>query len=388
MLSTLEHKLDGVEVSDGPTFSFVPKVHEHADLSKWFCTIFHAMSVQDSAKVRSLSDAMRKAIWDVVQDVEPVPSLDEQDFGSDQIDALVKEMIRIMKFRVVSYERTTRQVVKYTRAMIAKARKIATALMRKQDDLSRHIRSSAMAIRQEKIGQLPARIESTVVVDDPAFGPAFQVSSEGTSKQQVLDSMKQKATNLYKTLGQLQQQRVHAILQHDKSMVKQIDAQIKKLRTQTRAIMGARQHMTSMIHESQDAASQLDLDETIKDALGRLEAGMTSQKMIDYDLYKQEIDHQIDEHTTGMALFLGLQTQQEITKLRQDMIEEVCKRVADMFEQGRLEILLLNQEMTTFYRDIAMNKQALRYLELVAKRYRASIAKRQVMLLGLFDKRS
>lgn len=386
MISDLEKKLDRVEVSDGPGFAFVPKVHDHGDVSRWFCTIFHAMSTQDSAQVRSLSDAMRKAIWDVVQEVEPVPNMEDQDFGSDQADALVKEMVRIMKFRVVSYERTTRLVVQYTRTMIGRARKIAQALMRKQDDLSRHIRSKAMAIKQEKIGQLPARIESTVVIQDPAFGQAFQVSAQGSSKQQVLDQMKQKASKVYRRLGELQQARVHAILQHDKAKVKHIDAQIKKLRTQTRAIMGARQHMASMIEQTMDDDDKA--DQTVESALARLEAGMSSQKMVDYDLYKQEIEHQIDEHTNGMALFLGLQTQQEIMQVRKDLIQEVCKHVAKLFEKGRQEVLLLNQEMTTFYRDLAMNKQALHYLELVAKRYRASIAKRQVMLLGLFDKRS
>lgn len=386
MISDLEKKLDQVELSDGPSFAFVPKVHVHGDVSKWFCSIFRAMSTQDSARVRSLSDAMRKAIWDVVQEVEPVPDLKDQDFGSDQADALVKEMVRIMKFRVVSYERTTRQVVEYTRTMIGRARKMAQALMRKQDDLSRHIRSKAMTIKQEKIGQLPERIESTIVIDDPAFGQAFQVSAQGSSKQQVLDQMKQKASKVYRRLGELQQARVHAILQHDKAKVKHIDTQIKKLRTHTRAIMGARQHMASMIEQTMDDDGKV--DQTVESALARLEAGMSSQKMVDYDLYKQEIEHQIDEHTNGMALFLGLQTQQEIMQLRRDLIQEVCKHVAELFDKGRQEVLLLNQEMTTFYRDLAMNKEALHYLELVAKRYRASIAKIQVMLLALFDKRS
>ena len=388
MLSELEKKLQNVEVSDGPTFAFVPKVHVHSDMNKWFCSIFHAMSVQDSAQVRSLSNALRKAIWDVVQEVEPVPNVKEQTFGSDQADALVRKMVRIMKLRVVSYERTVRRVVKYTRAMISKSRKIAQALMHKQDELSRHIRSSAMAIKQEKIGQLPAHVETSIMIDDPTFGPAFQVNTEANSKQQLLDQLKQKASKIYKKLEQLQQERVHAILQHDKAKVKLIDEQIKKMKTQTRALMGARQYMTSMLDDVENISLTDTLNETIEDAFGRLEAGIVDQKVLDYDLYRREIEHQIDEHSNGMALFLGLQTQQEIAALRKDMIKEVCKHVSHIFEEGSQEVMLLNQEMGTYYRELVSNKDAIVVIKSFAKRYRASIAKIQIMLLGLFDKRT
>ena len=37
MLTNLENKLKQVEVSDGPVFEFVPQIHVHSDLNKWFC---------------------------------------------------------------------------------------------------------------------------------------------------------------------------------------------------------------------------------------------------------------------------------------------------------------------------------------------------------------
>ena len=396
MLSQLEKKLENVEVSYGAKHEFVPKVHNHHDMSKWYCAAFQAMGMQDGTKARSLADALRQSIWEEVQGVKPVPDIDTQDFGSDQATKLVKEMVRIMKFRVVSYERITRQVVKHTKEMINKAENIATQLYKKQKQLSNHVRSKAVIIKEEKLGQLPAHVQATIVVDDPNFGQAFHVQAQADSKQVLMNQMKQKAMTLYEQLHELQQERVHAVLKHDKAKVKHIDQLIRKLKTQTRAIMGARQHLASLVAESDDDTQTTqdeqtsfgsDVQDTIMQALQRLEAGMTSRQMLDHDMYRHEIEQQINEHTNGMMLYLGLQTEHEVQQLRQALIKEVCVSVAKLYEQGRQEVLLLNQELTTFYRDMVGNKEALEYLELVAQRYRASIAKLQVHVLALFDKR-
>ena len=160
--------------------------------------------------------------------------------------------------------------------------------------------------------------------------------------------------------------------------------------------MGARQHLASLVAESDEdtqttqdeqTSSGSDVHDTVRQALQRLEAGMTSRQMLDHDMYRHEIEQQINEHTNGMMLYLGLQTEHEVHQLRQALIKEVCVSVAKLYEQGRQEVLLLNQELTTFYRDMVGNKEALEYLELVAQRYRASIAKLQVHVLALFDKR-
>jgi hypothetical protein len=324
-----------------------------------------------------------------------VPPIDTQDFGSDQATKLVKEMVRIMKFRVVSYERTTRQVVNHTKDMIHRAKNIATQLYKKQKQLSNHVRSKAVIIKEEKLGQLPPHVQATIVVDDPNFGQAFRVQAQADSKQVLMDQMKQKLTALYKQLHELQQERVHAVLKHDKAKVKHVDQLIRKLKTQTRAIMGARLHLASLVAKSSDdhemppdePSGSSDVHNAIRQALQRLEAGMTSRQMLDYDMYKHEIEQQINEHTNGMMLYLGLQTEHEVQQIRQALIKEVCISVAKIYEQGRQEVLLLNQELTTFYRDMVGNKEALKYLELVAQRYRASIAKLQVHVLALFDKR-
>lgn len=394
MLSQLEKKLENVEVSYGPKHEFVPKVHSHHDMSKWYCAAFQAMGMQDGTQARSLADALRQSIWEEVQGVKPVPPIDTQDFGSDQATKLVKEMVRIMKFRVVSYERTTRQVVNHTKDMIHRAKNIATQLYKKQKQLSNHVRSKAVIIKEEKLGQLPPHVQATIVVDDPNFGQAFRVQAQANSKQVMMDQMKHKLTALYKQLHELQQERVHAVLKHDKAKVKHVDQLIRKLKTQTRAIMGARLHLASLVAKSSDdhemppdEPSGSDVHNAIRQALQRLEAGMTSRQMLDYDMYKHEIEQQINEHTNGMMLYLGLQTEHEVQQIRQALIKEVCISVAKLYEQGRQEVLLLNQELTTFYRDMVGNKEALEYLELVAQRYRASIAKLQVHVLALFDKR-
>ena len=385
MLTNLENKLEHVEVSDGPVFEFVPQIHVHSDLNKWFCKSFQAMYLQDSVKVRSLANAMRKGIWDTIQKVEPVLSFDDQEFESDKVRSLVKEMRRIMKFRVVSYQRTTKKVVTYTRSMIEKARTIATQIMKKQDKLSKHIHSSAITLKQEKLNQLPQHVESTIVVDDPSFGQAFKINAQGESQQQIMTEMKKKASSLYKKLSKLQQERIHAVLQHDKMKVKEIDMQTKKIKTQTRALMGARQYLASLSNNF--SFDNNNLNESIEDSLSRLEAGLSNKNIIDHELFAKEIEHEIDQHSNGLALFLGLQTQNEIMHLKKDLIKEVCTMVSKLFEEGKEEIFLINQEISTFYRELIGHPNAIKYLELLATKYRADIAKVQVQLLTLFDKR-
>lgn len=391
----LEAKLKDKELSTGPTYDFVPTVHDHRDLSRWFCESFHALSTQNSTKVYELANAFRKGVWDAVEGVEYVPSLDDLNIENPKLVSLVKEMVRIMKFRVVSYERTTRRVVEYTQTMIQKARSMAHMIMKKQDELSRHIQAQAVHIRQEKLSQLPdpasaetlapMQLETTTVVTNLEGGAQVQANS----KKQTMDMLKKKALDMYEKLGQLQDERVHAVLSHDVAQVRAIDQQTKKLKTHTRAIMGARQHMASIV---QDPTLDTQLGkEDIKETLARIEQAMTKKKVMDYDLYRQEVQNQIQEHASGMALYLGLKTQEEVLRLQHDLVQEVCQVVSQVFEEGREEVLLLNQEMATFHQSLRTNQvsdEIMKYLEGMAKKYRGSIAKIQLRLLALFDKRS
>ena len=396
----LEAKLKDKELSTGPTYDFVPKIHDHHDLSRWFCESFHALSTQNSTKVYELANAFRKGVWDAVEAVEYVPSLDDLDIENPKLVSLVKEMVRIMKFRVVSYQRTTRRVVEYTQTMIQKARSMAHMIMKKQDELSRHIQAQALHIQQEKINHLPPtsletlapiQLETTMVATPTNLegGAQVQVQVQGNSKKQVMDMLKKKALDMYKELGQLQDQRVHAVLCHDVAQVRVIDQQMKKLKTHTRAIMGARQHMASIVQDP-TLETQLGKD-GIKETLDRIEQSMTKKRVLDYDLYRQEVQNQIQEHASGMALYLGLKTQEEVLRLQHELVQEVCQVVSQVFEEGREEVLLLNQEMATFHRSLLllqMPDNAMKYLEGMAKKYRGSIAKIQLSLLALFDKRS
>lgn len=374
----LEKKLEDKELSTGPRYDFVPKVHDHQDLSKWFCESFHALHKGDSAKLYDLANAFRKGVWDVVENVEHVHEFDSD---NPKLEKLVKEMVRIMKFRVVSYERTTKRIVTYTRTMIDKARKLAQSILDKQDELSKHIQTQALELKKEKIGQLPNSIETTIVIEEPSFTNTFQMRS---NKREMMDALKKRAVQLYKQLHQLQEERVQAVLNHDKVLVRNIDAKTKLIKTYTRAIMGARQHFSS-IHDQEEEEEED--DETGKKVLERLEKSMAETRVPDYELYKQEVEHQIDEHSSGLALYLGLKTQHEITQLKQDLVTEVCKVVSKIFDEGREEIMLLNQEMASFHRELLGNQVAMQYLEKVAKKYRASVAKIQLQLLALFDKR-
>ena len=386
LVKNLEHKLKDKELSTGPTYDFVPKVHDHHDLSRWFCESFHVLNQGQSEKVYMLANAFRKGVWDVVQDVEYVPEL--------ELDSkLVKEMVKIMKFRVVSYERTTRRVIEYTRTMIQKARTLAHMIIKKQDELSRHIQSQAMSIKQEKIGQLPMKVEANYVVQEPEFGEAFQVHVEGNSKKETMDVLKKKAMQMYKELAKLREERVHAVLTHDKGQVKAIDARVKLLKTHTRAIMGARQHMASIVQDDMKGGEDEETQSenlVAQKAMARMEQSMVQKRVPDYELYKQEVENQIDEHASGMALYLGLKTQKEVAQLRHDLVKEVCEVVAKVFDQGREEVVLLNQEMASFHRSLLteqVGQNAIQYLEKVSKKYRADIAKIQLGLLALFDKR-
>lgn len=387
LVQNLEARLASKELGTGPTYDFVPKMHDHHDLSRWFCESFHALNRQDSTKVYALADAFRKGVWDVVQDVEHV---EELDLENPKLEKLVKEMVRIMKFRVISYERTTRRVVKYTRDMIEKARMLAHMIMKKQDELSRHIQTQALEIKAQKIGQLPMRVETSFVVEQPEYGPAFQVQAQGSSKKEMMEALKKRAMGMYKELAKLREERVRAVLSHDRGQVKAIDARATLLKTYTRAITGARMHLASIGSDEVDDIGGGEQDMTAQKAMERLEKGMTHKKVADYDLYRQEVENQIDEHSTGMALYLGLKTQKEVGQLRHDLVLEVCKVVAKIFDEGREEIMLLNAEMATLHRSLLAEQvggKAMKYLERVAKKYRASIAKIQLELLGLFDRR-
>jgi len=316
--------------------------------------------------------------------------VEELDLENPKLEKLVKEMVRIMKFRVISYERTTRRVVKYTRDMIEKARMLAHMIMKKQDELSRHIQTQALEIKAQKIGQLPMRVETSFVVEQPEYGPAFQVQAQGSSKKEMMEALKKRAMGMYKELAKLREERVRAVLSHDRGQVKAIDARATLLKTYTRAITGARMHLASIGSDEVDDIGGGEQDMTAQKAMERLEKGMTHKKVADYDLYRQEVENQIDEHSTGMALYLGLKTQKEVGQLRHDLVLEVCKVVAKIFDEGREEIVLLNAEMATLHRSLLAEQvggKAMKYLERVAKKYRASIAKIQLELLGLFDRR-
>lgn len=390
-IARLEEKLANKRIEAGPTYDFVPKVHDQHDMAKWFCLAVHALGNQDAAKLVELCNALRQSIWDVVQDVEPINDdndADVLDRMDKRVRAVVKEMVRLMKFRVVACERTTRQLVEYTQSTIAKARQVAKALLRKQDELSSHIQSQALHLKQEKIGQLPVQVEAKLVVDKPSFGSAFQVQAQGSSKQATMDALKAKALQLYKTLAELRDERVHAILSHDKPRVQAIDAQVRKLHTQTRAITGARQHLASLVKDEPILGGEASTNESAQAGVERLAKAMTQKKVLDHDLYKYQVEHEIDEHATGMALYLGLKTQKEIAQLKHDLQESLCKVAAQLFQTNAQEIELLNQEMAALHNQLRrLNHTDMDYLERMAKRYRANVAKIQLQILSLFDKR-
>jgi hypothetical protein len=396
VIRNLEDKLKDVQIDTEPDYGFVPKVHDHHDLNRWFCESLQALSTADSTKLYQLANGMRKSVWDTVQSIEPVDKRDIEHL-TPQITSLIKEMVRIMKFRVVSYQRTTRAVVEYTRTMIEKARKIAKAIYSQQTKLSQHIQAQAQALKHEKISQLPYPEDDSVTIHgtqshEPGFEVAFQVVAQGTnSKKATMDTLKKKAIQLYTELAQLREDRVHAVLSHDKPKVRTIDQRTRKIKTQTRAITGARQHLASVTEDDQShvlAGGQA--KQTTQEAIDRLTNAMTKKKVTDYDMYRHEVQNQIDEHTDGMALYLNLKTQKEIVHLQRDLQTEVCKVVAQMLESGRHEVILLNQEMASMHSQlIAMEigKEGVEYLEKMAKKYRASIARIQLELLALFDKR-
>ena len=351
---------------------------------------------------------MRQGIWNAAQDVAPIDA-HIADTLSPKIHGLVEEMVRIMKFRVVSYQRATRLVVEYTTTAIHRAKLIAKHIYSAQDQLSKQIQHQSTELLSRKLDQVPLHLPATLTSSSSnssnspnmpippsvstststtstmststPFKQAFQVHS----KRQVMDAMKQKAKDLYTSLSQLQNDKIHAVLNHDKLNARAVETRIRKLKTQVRALTGARQYLASS-----QKIDFLDLTKETDASMTRLAQSLTHQKVMDHDMYRMEVVNQIEEHANGMALFLGLKTQKEIHQLKHDLVKEVCANVALLFKDARQEVYLLNQELSLVYAQLmSLHPPALlvAYLEAVVLRYRGDIAKIQVSLLELFDKR-
>jgi len=385
IIEKLETKLETKEINNEHKFEFIPKIHIHEDLSRWFCESFHALNNENSTQLYHLADALRKGIWDVIQEVSPEIQINSDD---DHINKILKEIIKILKFRVVSYERITRRVVNYTRTMIEKARKLAKSILKQQDKLSTHIQAQSVQLKQEKINNLPINIETEIIVQQPSFNGTFAIHTQEDSKSKTLGVLKKKSIEMYKQINKLNKDKIQAVLNHDSVKLKNIEKQLKVLKTYTRAMVGARQHILSLMDDTM-LSKNMENTQSVNDMLIRMQNHMKNTVPMDYELYKHEIQNQIDEHSSGLALYLGLKTHEELMQLKHDLVNEVCANVKKIFEEGQHEIVILNEEFKSLYNILRSkcSNNVLNYIEQKSLYYRAMIAKIQLSLLSLFDKR-
>lgn len=193
---------------------------------------------------------------------------------------------------------------------------------------------------------------------------------------------------MYKQINKLNKDKIKAVLNHDTSKVKDINQKLKLLKTYTRAMVGARQHILSIVEDNeleQEPQNNTSVDAMIQ----RMHDYMKNSVPMDYDLYKHEVENQIDEHSSGLALYLGLKTHDELILLKKDLVNEVCLNVQKIFEQGQHEIVLLNEEIKSLYNSLKLtcSGDILKYIEQKSLYYRGMVAKIQLQLLALFDKR-
>jgi len=193
---------------------------------------------------------------------------------------------------------------------------------------------------------------------------------------------------MYKQINKQNKDKIKAVLNHDTSKVKDINQKLKLLKTYTRAMVGARQHILSIVEDNeleQEPQNNTSVDAMIQ----RMHDYMKNSVPMDYDLYKHEVENQIDEHSSGLALYLGLKTHDELILLKKDLVNEVCLNVQKIFEQGQHEIVLLNEEIKSLYNSLKLtcSGDILKYIEQKSLYYRGMVAKIQLQLLALFDKR-
>lgn len=364
-------------------YSFVPKIHHHRDMAKWFCRAVLYLSRHETSKLREYVGGLRKAIYDTVQEYNEVAHTTPPDLESE-LEKVVSKMTQIMKFRVVSYARTIHQVYKYVHHVIKRARAISKVIHSQGHKLRKVVGQRVAELRRNKQTLVNSAQSTHVEVEDPEFSGAFELTS--VSQDAQLKVMKDKIRDIYQSLKQSRKQRMAALLQHDTTKVQAIDAQIRKFETQAGALTMARQYLQSIEPMVSIVAPKHAMDST-DDAIHRMVRAMNNHKTSDHELYNDHLENMLDEHSTGMSLFLGLKTEQEVKKLQQDMVETVCKNTGNIFGHGRREMLALNQQLAMLHSRLVQldhDHHASNWIHVVARKYRASMAKVSTELLGMF----
>lgn len=367
----LQHKLE-------ENLEFVPKPWIQPEMLRWFCDAIKALASRNEVELTTLNNGLRKGIWDTIEAVDNITLPELKD---SKVQSLIHEIVRMIKFRAVSYRRTTQKVVAYTRTAIAQARKMARALLHKQDAMSREIVDQGRRLEQEKLGQLPLEEENDLEIQDISGNYVFGQAQDHPE----MKALKEKAKALYVELRDLQTARVQAILRHERKKVQVLDAKIRKLETAVRALRGARQYLSEM-----PVMPSFSSFPDTKAVLDRLVCNLNNRRELDCDLYRAEIKNQIESHTSGLALYLGLQVQKEIAQLAHDLVKAVCHNAETIFKAGQEEVRLLNEEIATMHRTLLAEnppKSVLNYIKQVVAKYRVVIAKDQLQILALFDNR-
>lgn len=388
--------------------SFVPRVNVHRDLARWFCNAFKYAVNQDMEKLNPWILALRKSIWTTSEEKNssnfPAARIHELELNLDsRSQRMLHYMVELMKVRTASFARTTREVQEYVQRTLEHAKAMVKTIRQKEHAMKNGIKHKSEKLRRKHASLVQSGNVGDVgdtsahESEDGAFAAAFDPMNPTDSTNSVhLDVLKKKALELYANMDKLRKERVQAIVQHNQVKVFGIDSQIHRIKTTTRAITGARRYLRSIRPDTALVPSFDGAMESIDEALGRLAECTTKTDCTDAELFHAHASAMIDEHDTGMQLFIGLKAEQEIARLRRDLVAVVCQNVVRIFGRGHTEVMLLNKELASLHGELMAHQsrketgrisEIKAYLIHAAKLNRGKVAKTQLKLLEIVDRR-
>lgn len=365
---------------------FVPKLNSHHDIAKWVCHAFIYLSRQDTPKLNQYIQGFRKAILDTSQDMyNQEESTELEPDVPKMTHKVMTQMIQMMKHRVVSYHRCIHSLVQYIQQVIRRARGFASMIHTQGSNLNNLIQKRAQKVKLEYSGPEITSIQGPTVT---SIISGFDIEQTPISTNKHTTMLKDRAIRIYQQLNELRRDRVQAVLEHDQPKVVGIDAQIRKLNTQVKAIIGARQYLASIPDETPMVSDHSTMEAADR-VLNHIQESMVSAKHhLDMDLHKERLNSMVEEHTLGLELYLKLKTQQEIEKLKNHVIQKVCQYTNRIMTQGKTETELLNKHLAHLHAQLVLMEkgaEASRFVHLKNIEFRAQIAQMYLELLGLFD---